>query len=157
MSTSKWKKRWLYDSKVEIPKTTKWRRSSEFIEPVFDDDFHLRDARQDLSSETIDTIIDLGNNISPFKKQRIFKGDCLSRTQTKTLSSSACLSKKKVNYAELFDLMQTANVKADECVDSFDYASNDRAEMHELLHCEGEEFLILLLSFTLGRCLINNF
>ena len=58
MSTSKWQKRWLYDSKVEIPKTTKWRLSSEFIEPAVYDDFRHRDVRQDLSSETID----LGNN-----------------------------------------------------------------------------------------------
>ena len=120
MSTSKWKKRWLYDSKVEIPKTTKWRRSSEFTELVVDDDFRLRDARQDLSSETIGMITDLGNNISPSKKRRIL-GDCLSRTQTKSLLSSFCLSEKKVNDVEL-DL-KTANAKADECgVDSFDYA-----------------------------------
>lgn len=122
MSTSKWKKRWLYDSKVEIPKTTKWRRSSEFIEPAVDDDFRHRDVRQDLSSETID----LGNNISPFKKQRILE-DCLSRSQI-----------EKVKPVEL-DL-QTATVKADECgVDAFDYASK-RTEMHVLLHSEGGEF-----------------
>ena len=72
-------------------------------------------------------IIDLGNNISPFKKQRIF-GDCLSRTQT-----------EKVKPVEL-DL-QTANVKADERgMDAFDYASNKRTEMHVLLHPEGGEF-----------------
>ena len=137
-----WKKRWLYDSKVEIPKTTKWRRSSEFTEPAVDDDFRLRDARQDLSSETIGMITDLGNNISPLKKRGIL-GDCLSRTQTKSLLSSFCLSEKKVNDVEL-DL-QTANAKADECgVDSFDYASKKQTQIHELLHYEGEKFLLLL-------------
>lgn len=127
MSTSKWQKRWLYDSKVEIPKTTKWRLSSEFIEPAVYDDFRHRDVRQDLSSETID----LGNNISPFKKQRILE-DCLSRTQT-----------EKVKPVELDS--QTATVKAYECdVDAFDYASNKRTETRVLLHSEGGE----LFNFT---------
>ena len=152
MSTPKWKKRWLYDSKVEIPKTTKWRRSSEVIEPAVDDNFRLRDARQDLvSSETIGLITDLGNNISPLKKRRIL-GDCLSRTQTKSLLLSFCLSETKVNDVEL-DL-QTPNAKADECgVDSFDYTSKKQTEIHELLHYEGEKFLLLLFllfSFTIG-------
>lgn len=57
---------WLYDSKDEIPKTTKCRRSREFIKPTVDDDIRLRDVQQDLSSETIGMAIDLGNNnVSP--------------------------------------------------------------------------------------------
>lgn len=160
MSNSKWKKRWLYDSDVEIPKTTKWRRNSEFIEPVVDDDFRLRDVQQDLSSETIKVVIDLGNNTSLLKKQKIL-GDCLSSTKKKTLSS-VCLSEKKEHSVEL-DL-QTANVKAYEYdAVASDYASNKplnnalNDEMLEMLHFEGEEFFILLFSSIIGPYLSKNF
>ena len=156
MSNSKWKKRWLYDSNIEIPKTTKWRRGSEFIEPVADVDFRVRDMQQDLSSETIDMVIDLGNNTSPLKKQKIL-GECLSSTQKKTLSSSTCLSGKKVELDP-----QTATVKAHECdAVASDYASNKplnkRDEMLELLHSEGEKFFILLFSSIIGPYLSKNF
>lgn len=161
MSNSKWKKRWLYDLDVEIPKTTKWRRNSEFNEPVVDYDFRLRDVRQDLSSETIDVVIDLGNNTSPLKKQKIL-GDCLSSTKKKTLSSSVCLSEEKENCVEL-DL-QTANVKAYEYdTVASDYASNKplnnamNDEMLEMLHFEGEEFFILLFSSIIDPYLRENF
>lgn len=160
MSNSKWKKSWLYDSDVEIPKTKKRRRNSEFIEPVVDDDFRLRDVRQDLSSETIEVVIDLGNNTSPLKKQKIL-GDCLSSTKKK-LCRRVSVSEKKEHSVEL-DL-QTANVKAYEydAVRS-DYASNKplnnalNKETLEMLHFEGEELFILLFSSIIGPYLIKNF
>ena len=148
MSNSKWKKRWLYDSNVEIPKTTKWRRNSKFIEPVVDDNFRVRDMREDLSSETIDMVIDLGHNTSPLKKQKIL-GDCLSSTQEKSLSSRVCISEKKVLSGEL-DL-QTANVKAYgyDAV-AHDHASNKplnkRVEILEVPHSEGEKFFFYFLA-----------
>ena len=49
MSISDWKKRWLYDSKVEIPKTTKWRRRFENINNGISDDIRLGDVWEDLS------------------------------------------------------------------------------------------------------------
>ena len=148
MSNSKWEKRWLYDSNVEIPKTTKWRRSSKFIEPVVDDNFRVRDMREDLSSETIDMVVDLGHNTSPLKKQKIL-GDCLSSTQEKSLSSRVCISEKKVLSGEL-DL-QTANVNAYgyDAV-AHDHASNKplnkRDEMLEVPHSEGEKFFFYFLA-----------
>ena len=124
MSTSKWNKRWLYDSKVEIPKTTKWRRNNEFTNPA------VGDARQDFSSKTIDGVIDLGNNTSPFKKQRIL-GDCLANTQTKTLSSSMCVYENN-NSMELDS--QTAVNTSD-----LDDASKQTENMQDLLDCKGED------------------
>ena len=63
MSISDWKKRWLYDSKVEI-------------NHGISDDIRLGDVWEDLSSETIE----LGNNTSPVKRQRLT--DCLSNLPT---------------------------------------------------------------------------
>ena len=67
MSISDWK-RWLYDCKVEIPKTTKWRRHCENINNGISDDIRLVDVWEDLSSD----MIELVNNTSLFKRQRLF-------------------------------------------------------------------------------------
>jgi len=106
-------------------------------------------------------VIDLGNNTSPLKKQKIL-GECLSSTKNKTLSSSVCLSEEKENCVEL-DL-QTANVKAYEYdTVASDYASNKplnnvmNDEILEMLHNEGEEFFILLFSSIIGPYLSKNF
>jgi len=53
MSISDWKKRWLYESKVEISKTTKWRRRCENINNGISDDIPLVNVWEDLSSDTI--------------------------------------------------------------------------------------------------------
>ena len=89
MSISDWKKR-LYDSKVEIPKTTKWRRSCENINNGVSDDICLGDVWEDLSSDTIE----LGNNTSPLKRQRLLTG-CLSNLRTNTSSSIIKLCETK--------------------------------------------------------------
>ena len=52
MFISDWKKSWLYDSKVEIPKTTKWRRRCENIDNGISDDIGLGHAWEDLSWAT---------------------------------------------------------------------------------------------------------
>ena len=67
MSISDWKKRWLYDSKVEIPKTTKWRRRCENINDSISDDICLGDVWKDLSSDTTELV----NNTSLFIKGKV--------------------------------------------------------------------------------------
>ena len=67
MFISDWKKRWLYDSKVEIPKATKWRRRCESINDSISDDICLGDVWKDLSSDTIELV----NNTSLFIKGKV--------------------------------------------------------------------------------------
>lgn len=101
-------------------------------------------------------VIDLGNNTSPLKKQKIL-GDCLSSTKKKFISSSVCHVEEKEHSVEL-DL-QTANVKAYEYdVVASDYASNKPPNKRdEMLHCEGEELFILLFSSKIDPYLSNDF
>ena len=55
MSNSKWSKRWLYDSAVEVPRTTKWRRSLEFNNRTVEEEVvDVRDGR--FSSELFDQV-----------------------------------------------------------------------------------------------------
>ncbi|XP_068724371.1 uncharacterized protein [Montipora capricornis] len=104
MSSSDWKKRWLYDSKVEIPKTTKWRRRCENINHGISDDIRLGDVWEDLSSETIE----LGNNTSPFKRQRLLR-DCLSNLPKNTSSSIIKPCERNTSYGNF--CMQTENAE----------------------------------------------
>ena len=104
MSISDWKKRWLYNSKVEIPKTTKWRRRCENINNSISDDIRLVDVWEDLSSDTIE----LGNNTSPFKRQRLLRG-CLSNLPTNTSSSIIKRCERKNSYGNF--CMQTENAE----------------------------------------------
>ncbi|XP_068727677.1 uncharacterized protein [Montipora capricornis] len=77
MSSSKWSKRWLYDTGVEVPKTTRWRRRRR----INFSNLALRENvtatvdvnRSEFSSEVME---DLRKNTSPFKRQKLF-GDCL--------------------------------------------------------------------------------
>ena len=104
MSISDWKKRWCYHSKVEIPKTTKWRRRCENINNGISDDIPLVDVWEDLSSDTIE----LGNNTSPFKRQRLLR-DSLSNLPTNTSSSIIKRCERKNSYGNF--CMQTENAE----------------------------------------------
>ena len=94
-SNSNWSKRWLYDSTVEVPKATKWRRRLEINRPV--NDVESENVRGEFASE----VIDLGNNTSPFKKQKVL-GDCLQDGESKSHRS------KKYNPVKKYNLSSTA-------------------------------------------------
>ena len=116
MSISDWEKRWLYDSKDEILKTTKWRRRCENINNGINDDIRLGDVWEDLSSDTIK----LGNNTSPFKRQRLLRG-CLSNLTTNTSSSIIKPCEIKNSYGNF--CMQTENAEELElCLQYFQVA-----------------------------------
>lgn len=83
MSNRTWSKRWLYDSTVEVPKTTRWRRRIEFSNPALEEE--IVDVRGEFSSEVIE---DFRNNTSPLKKQKL-SDDCLQNEEKiKSQSSS---------------------------------------------------------------------
>lgn len=92
MSTSnpKWNKRWLFDSTVEVPKSTKWRRTIAFNN--LNNDEEIVDVRGEFATE----VIELGSNTSPFKKQKTL-GDCLPSRRNKTCSSKECYPEKNFN------------------------------------------------------------
>lgn len=75
MSSSKWSKRWLYDTRVEVSKTTRWRcRQINFSNLAFRENVTTTvDVRREFSSEVME---DLTKNTSPFKRQKLV-GDCL--------------------------------------------------------------------------------
>lgn len=76
MSSSKWSKRWLYDTRVEVPKTTRWRRRRiNFSNLALRENFTatVDVNRIGFSSEVME---DLRKNTSPLKRQKLF-GDCL--------------------------------------------------------------------------------
>ena len=104
MLISDWKKRWFYVSKVEISKTTKWRRHCENINDGISDDIRLGHMWEDLSSDTIE----LGNNTSPFKRQRLLRG-CLSNLPRNTSSLIIKRCKRKYSYGNF--CMQTENAE----------------------------------------------
>ena len=83
MSKSMWRKRWLYDSKVEVPRTTRWRRRTDFSGPVVE---HENDGvlRGEFASEVYE---DWGKNTSPVKKQRLLN-DCLSVEENEIQTSN---------------------------------------------------------------------
>ena len=94
MSNPKWSKRWLYDSTVEVPRTTKWRRSLEFNNRTAEEEIvDVRDGR--FSSE----LIDLGNNTSPFKKRKVL-GDCLPDMKNTSHPSEKCSPGNTVSQTE---------------------------------------------------------
>lgn len=64
MSRKNWTKRWLFDSTIEIPKVTKWRRKVEVN--TCNNDEEIGDVRGDFATEACD----LGSNTSPLKKPR---------------------------------------------------------------------------------------
>lgn len=146
----KWKKRWLYDSKVEIPKTTKWRRSGESASLANVDNSGLGDVGQDIPSETIHGIIDLGNNTSPFKKRRILR-DCLSNRQSETLPFFTPVSEG--NFDSLVVDSPTKNVEATER-SYLDDASNNGTD---LLHRYGEIYILSLILFQIRQYLVTRF
>lgn len=86
----------MYDSTVEVPKATKWRRRLEINSPV--NDVETVDVRGEFASE----VIDLGNNTSPFKKQKVL-GDCLQDGEIKSHRS------KKHNPVKKYNLSSTAS------------------------------------------------
>jgi len=90
MSNRKWTKRWLYDSTIEVPKATKWRRSIEVKNPHNDEEI------VDVRGHFVTEVIDLGSNTSPFKKQRTL-GDCLPSTRHETHPSKRCNLGEKFN------------------------------------------------------------
>ena len=73
MASSKWTRRWLYDSEVKVPKTTRWRRKLEYGSPVTEDGNGDRANEGDISS----IIGGLRNDTSPFKKRKLID-DCLT-------------------------------------------------------------------------------
>jgi len=146
MSTSDWKKRWLYDSKVEIPKTTKWRRRCENINQGISDDIRLGDAWEDLPSDTIE----LGNNTSPFKRQRLLR-DCLSNLPTNTSSSIIEPCERKTSYGNF--CMQTETAEDLElCLtndrplgDSSNIGHHVSCSQTDMQDCDGKMILIFSL------------
>ena len=85
----------MYDSAVEVPRTTKWRRSLEFNNRTVEEEVvDVRDGR--FSSE----LFDLGNNTSPFKKQKVI-GDCLPDMKNKNHpSNNCCPGKNTVSHTK---------------------------------------------------------
>ena len=81
MSKSRWSKRWLYDPKVQVPRTTRWRRNIEFSDPTSDEE--IDDIRGEFSSEVYE---DLGKNTSPFKKRKLVD-ECLENENNDGQSS----------------------------------------------------------------------
>ncbi|KAK2562534.1 hypothetical protein P5673_014210 [Acropora cervicornis] len=73
MASSKWTRRWLYDSEVKVPKTTRWRRKLEYGGPVTEDGNGDRTNEGDISL----IIGGLRNDTSPFKKQKLID-NCLT-------------------------------------------------------------------------------
>lgn len=98
MSNRKWSKRWLYDSTVEVPKATKWRRRIEVNNPPNDEEM------VDVRGHFVTEVIDLGSNTSPFKKQKTL-GDCLPSTRNETHPSKRCNLGEKFNSSN--DALQT--------------------------------------------------
>ena len=70
---------------MEVPKTTRWRRKIDSSSPALEDE--VVDIRGEFSSEVFvdSSVVDLGNNTSPFKKQKLLD-ECLSN-EIKTQSS----------------------------------------------------------------------
>ena len=91
-NNSNWSKCWLYDSTVEVPKATKWRGRLEINSPV--NDVETVDVRGEFALE----VIDLGNNTSPFKKQKVL-GDCLQDGEIKSHRSMKYNPVKKYNFS----------------------------------------------------------
>lgn len=83
MSNRKWTKRWMYDSNIEVPKATKWRRRIEVNNP------HNDEESMDVRGHFVTEVIDLGSNTSPFKKQKTL-GDCLPNTRNETHPLKRC-------------------------------------------------------------------
>lgn len=77
MASSKWYRRWLYDSKVKVPKTTRWRRKLDYGSPVTEHGNGDHADEGDISS----IIGGLRNDTSPFKKQKLID-DCHRLTIT---------------------------------------------------------------------------
>lgn len=90
MSNSKWNKRWLYDSTIEVPKATKWRRRIEVKKNHNDEEI------VDVRGHFVTEVIDSGSNTSPFKKQKTL-GDCLHSTRNETYPSKRCNLGEKFN------------------------------------------------------------
>lgn len=90
MSNRKWTKRWLYDSTIEVPKATKWRRRIKVNNPYNDEEI------VDVRGHFVTDVIDLENNTSPFKKQKTL-GDCLPSTRNKTHPLKRCNLAEKFN------------------------------------------------------------
>ena len=91
MSNRKWTKRWLYDSTIEVPKATKWRRRIKVNNTHNDEE--IVDVRH---GHVVTEVIDLENNTSPFKKQKTL-GDCLPSTRNKTHPLKRCNLAEKFN------------------------------------------------------------
>ena len=145
MSTSDWKKRWLYDSKIEIPKTTRWRRRCENINNG-SDDIRLGDAWEDLPSDTIE----LGSNTSPFKRQRLLR-DCLSNIPTSTSSSIIEPCERKTSYGN-FCMQTETGEELELCLtndrplrDSSNIGHHVSCSQTDMKDCDGKMILIFSL------------
>ena len=68
MSSSNWRKQWQYDSRVKVPRTTKWRRSiaEKSERTIRFDDNDSRNFKSEMCLE---------HNISPVKRQKIDQQD----------------------------------------------------------------------------------
>ena len=64
MASSKWTRRWLYDSEVKVPKITRWRRKLEYGSVVTEDGNGDRANEGDISL----IIGSLRNDTSPVLK-----------------------------------------------------------------------------------------
>jgi len=72
MSNSKWSKRWLYDSTVGVPKTTRWRRRLNFNNPPLEENVTVDNVHSEFTSEVIKDL----DHTSPFKRRKLL-GSCL--------------------------------------------------------------------------------
>ena len=72
MLNSKWSKRWLYDTTVEVPKTTRWRRRIIFNNLPLEENVTVDNVRSEFTSEVIEDL----KPHSPFKRQKLLC-DCL--------------------------------------------------------------------------------
>ena len=87
MSLLSWSKQWMFDNDIEIPKTTKWRRSIcrkngefEFVNTSTAVDNIKDDGHRNVS---LDIYSD--SNTSPLKRQKISQAECCKVGESKTL------------------------------------------------------------------------
>lgn len=121
MSRKNWTKRWLFDSTIEIPKVTKWRRKVEVN--TCNNDEEIGDVRGDFATEACD----LGSNTSPLKKPRTTLGDCLPS------------SSKKIELGKSFKSSNTASQMAIRSAEGIIRINSTQECVHnELVDCVGE-------------------
>ena len=126
MSNSKWSKRWLYDTTVGVPKTTRWRRRINFTNLPLEENVTVDNVRGEFTSEVIEDL----NHTSPFKRQKLL-GDCLCDEDSEADLES---DTNEDDYEELGN--ENSEV---------DLENDPKEDDHEELGYEGECFCSLLI------------